>query len=271
MGGGAMNIDLPMIQFCTSSSTSSSPSTSNLNFPVLANHTATLKQSCTASSCSCHSDSCKKLDCVDKTEGKRASGSLDNSVFGSVPSNSEVESAVAALQSFVRGISAGPEFKWLQPVLGGRDPRILLAQGYGGRVYDTIRMLQTDPSVKRLVVSLSSDKAVWDAVMNNELVRKLRESPYPAAENRRRRSSAEVTNLAAEVFRWISDITKAKLTELIEKFQALVDEVFKPLEKENPNPEEENGGDLEEKVRSSLVLSVMILLIVVVARAHRAA
>lgn len=48
----------------------------------------------------------------------------------------------------MRGISAGPEFKWLQPVLGGRDPRILLAQGYGGRVYDTIRMLQTDPSVK---------------------------------------------------------------------------------------------------------------------------
>lgn len=30
--------------------------------------------------------------------------------------------------------------------------------------------------VQRMVISLSSDKAVWDAVMNNEVVRELRES-----------------------------------------------------------------------------------------------
>lgn len=32
--------------------------------------------------------------------------------------------------------------------------------------------------MQRLAVSLSSDEAVWDAVMNNELVRKLRHSPF---------------------------------------------------------------------------------------------
>jgi hypothetical protein len=29
-----------------------------------------------------------------------------------------------------------------------------------------------------MVISLSSDKAVWDAVMNNEVVRELRESYF---------------------------------------------------------------------------------------------
>lgn len=32
--------------------------------------------------------------------------------------------------------------------------------------------------VQRMVLSLSSDKTVWDAVMNNEVVRELRESYY---------------------------------------------------------------------------------------------
>lgn len=32
--------------------------------------------------------------------------------------------------------------------------------------------------MQRMVLSLSSDKTVWDAVMNNEVVRELRESYY---------------------------------------------------------------------------------------------
>lgn len=97
-----MHIDLPMIQFCTSSSKlpspSSSSSSSNLNFPVSANNNSALRQTCTSCSCSCHSDPRQKLDSVDRSEEKRASGLSDNTVFGPVPSNIEVENAVAALQ-----------------------------------------------------------------------------------------------------------------------------------------------------------------------------
>lgn len=264
-----MHIDLPMIQFCTSSSKLPSPSSSNLNFPVSANNNSALKQTCTSCSCSCHNDPCQKLDSVDRSEEKRASGLSDNTVFGPVPSNIEVENAVAALQSFMDRISSfGTELKWLQPLLGRCDPAISLSQGqgYGRGVYDTFRMLQSDPSVKRLVVSLSSDRAVWEAVINSELVRKLRESLY-AADNALKHNSDEEPNMAADILKWILDTTKAKVTELIEKFQALMDQVFKPFDSDQ-NPTEETRGDLEDKVRSSFLLSIVILVIVVVARAH---
>lgn len=32
--------------------------------------------------------------------------------------------------------------------------------------------------VQRMVISLASDNSVWDAVMNNEVVRELRDSVY---------------------------------------------------------------------------------------------
>ncbi|KAL9429940.1 hypothetical protein AB3S75_025346 [Citrus x aurantiifolia] len=269
MGGGAMHIDLPMIQFCTSSSKLPSPSSSssfNLNFPVSANNNSALKQTCTSCSCSCHNDRCQKLDSVDRSEEEREGGLSDNTVFGPVPSNIEVENAVAALQSFMDRISSfGTELKWL---LGRCDPAISLSQGqgYGRGVYDAFRMLQSDPSVKRLVVSLSSDRGVWEAVINNELVRKLRESLY-AADNALKHNSDEEPNMAADILKWILDTTKAKVTELIEKFQALMDQVFKPFDSDQ-NPTEETRGDLEDKVRSSFLLSIVILVIVVVARAH---
>ncbi|KAH9733298.1 hypothetical protein KPL70_010541 [Citrus sinensis] len=264
-----MHIDFPMTQFCTSSSKLPSPSSSsssNLNFPVSANNNSALRQTCTSCSCSCHSDPRQKLESVDRSEEKRASGLSDNTVFGPVPSNIEVENAVAALQSFMDRISSfGTELKWL---LGRCDPAISLSQGqgYGRGVYDAFRMLQSDPSVKRLVVSLSSDRAVWEAVINNELVRKLRESLY-AADNALKHNSDEEPNMAADILKWILDTTKAKVTELIEKFQALMDQIFKPFDSDQ-NPTEETRGDLEDKVRSSFLLSIVILVIVVVARAH---
>ncbi|PRQ32438.1 hypothetical protein RchiOBHm_Chr5g0046391 [Rosa chinensis] len=50
------------------------------------------------------------------------------------------------------------------------------------RVYEAFSLLQNESSVQRIVVSLSSDRAVWDAVMNNEVVRELRESFYAGDE-----------------------------------------------------------------------------------------
>ena len=66
---------------------------------------------------------------------------------------------------------------------------------------------------------------------------------------------------------WIWDGVKA-IFELIEKFLSLVNELFQPPKSNNPT--EGNKEQMEEKIRSSLLLSVVILLIAVVARIQAA-
>ncbi|XP_023887278.2 uncharacterized protein LOC111999384 isoform X2 [Quercus suber] len=174
MGGGALHIDLPKMQFKTSSSNlpslpppsfSSSSSSNNLNLPVAATFAGNLTTSCSATRCSSHSETCGKLETVDGREEKGATGSLYNLVFGQVPSQLEIENSIHALQNFMLGkSSSASELKWLEQKLDCFDPRLLLSQGYR-RLCDAFQMLQTDPTVKRLVVSLASDKAVWDAIL----------------------------------------------------------------------------------------------------------
>ncbi|XP_022756972.1 uncharacterized protein LOC111304575 [Durio zibethinus] len=272
MGGGAMPIDLPKIQFNSSSAAVPSvsySSSNNLNLPVPSNYAAPLRPSSAAcsSSSSSQSEICKKLEAIDGKENKIVTGSFNNFILGPVPSEPEVENALAALQNFIHGISSSrPELKWLQPLLDSYDSRQLLSQGLG-RVYDGFILLLTEPSVKMLVVSLSSDKAVWDAIMNNELVRKLCNLPHPAVENGRSWDSTTDADLGNDILQWILDMTKAKVTELMLKFQSLLNEVFKNRRTEKPN--EETRDQLEEKIRSSLLLSIVILLIVIVARVQR--
>ncbi|GAV88291.1 hypothetical protein CFOL_v3_31714 [Cephalotus follicularis] len=235
MGGGSLH---------SLSSSISSPS-SNLNFPVSA--IIPINQSCTSAYCSCDSETCKRPEHVNKTTS--GSGSFDDLVFGPVPSQSEVENALTAFQKFM---------KWLPPMFP------VLSQGCR-RIYDAFRLLQTEPSFKRLVVALSSDKAIWDAVINNESVRKLRECPYPA-EIRRPQSSDDGTDLTTQILMWILNIARTKVMELVDIFLSLVNEVFHPLERGKRTTY--SADKLEEKVRSSLLLSVVILLIVIVGRAQ---
>nr|POE67570.1 hypothetical protein CFP56_65017 [Quercus suber] len=231
MGGGALHIDLPKMQ------------------------------------CSSHSETCGKLETVDGREEKGATGSLYNLVFGQVPSQLEIENSIHALQNFMLGkSSSASELKWLEQKLDCFDPRLLLSQGYR-RLCDAFQMLQTDPTVKRLVVSLASDKAVWDAILRNESVREFQWTPY-AVNYVRPLISNEEPDLATRILKWILDATKAKVIELIEKFLSLVNELFQPPKSNNPT--EGNKEQMEEKIRSSLLLSVVILLIAVVARAQTA-
>ncbi|XVF22823.1 hypothetical protein REPUB_Repub12eG0204100 [Reevesia pubescens] len=271
MGGGAMPIDLPKIQFNSSSSTVPSvsySSSNNLNLPVPSNYAAPFIPSSAASSSStCQNEICKKLEAIEGKENKTVSGSFNNFILGPVPSKPEVENALAALQSFIHGIpSSRPELKWLQPFLDSCESSRLLTKGLG-RVCDVFILLLAEPSVKRLVISLASDKVVWDAIMNNELVRKLCNLPHPAVENGRPWNSTAETDLGNDILQWILDLTKAMVTELVLKFQSLLNEVFQTGRREKPN--EETRDQLEEKIRSSLLLSIVIMLIVIVSRVQR--
>ncbi|KAM1556875.1 hypothetical protein PS2_040183 [Malus domestica] len=265
MGGGTM----PIIHVRHSSSSSSSSSSSN-NLPVPSSSSVQvgpIKPSCTCSYCFCDSGSetCRKHE-----QDKRASRtSLPSSVFGPVPSRFEVENAILALLSFLQGItsSSQSELQWLQPIIDSCVTRKLLSYGHR-KVYDAFQSLQTDPSVKRMVFSLSSDRALWDAVTNNELVKKLRQPPSSGLLPQ---SSNQEPEFAKRVIRWIMDITRAKVMELIEQFQSLVTDIFLPPETlQEKNPTANDKDQFEEKVRSSLLLTVVILLIVVVTRLRRA-
>ncbi|XVE76896.1 hypothetical protein DITRI_Ditri13aG0017300 [Diplodiscus trichospermus] len=269
MGGGAMHVELPQIQFNSSSfvvpavSSSSSSSTNNLNLPIPSNHTAPPRRpsSSSSSSSSCQNEISKKIEATDGKENKTLTGFFNNFVLGPVPSKSEVENAVSALQNFMHEISLSrPELRWMQPVLNSCDSRLLLSQGI--TVYDAFILLLSEPSIKRLVVSLSSDKAVWDAIMNNEVVRKLCDFPQPAVENGRAWNSTAEADLGNnDILQWILDMAKTKVTELVLKFLSLLNEVLR-----REKPDEQTRDHLDEKIRSSLLLSIVILLIVIVAR-----
>ncbi|OMO98166.1 hypothetical protein COLO4_14095 [Corchorus olitorius] len=127
-----------------------------------------------------------------------------------------------------------------------------------------------------MVFSLSSDKAVWNAVLNNEVVRELRESFYAAEENNPLSSegssdeNSDESNKATNIVMWIFDNTKAKIMDIFDKITKLVNELFKMPPDYEKGAAEGTLGPFEERLRTSFLLSVVVLLIVVVARANTA-
>lgn len=76
--------------------------------------------------------------------------------------------------------------------------------------------------------------------------------------------SPEEPGISALIMRWIMGFTKSKVLELLEKLGSLVKEIFEPGSKEKPTSELTDL--LDEKVRTSFLLTVVILLIVVITR-----
>ncbi|XP_057776781.1 uncharacterized protein LOC130995496 [Salvia miltiorrhiza] len=168
-----------------------------------------------------------------------ARGLHDDYVFGTVPSTDEVHHAVSALQQAV-GWSAkvgDSEMDWIEP-------------SQHDVVSDAFHLLETEPSVQRMVVSLSSDQAVWDAVLNNEVVRELRGSIHGVVGE----SDGDDSN---NILGWVVRFAKGKIMQLLDLITKLV----------NSDEKKGDGDDgLDVKVRSSFFLSLMVLLVVILAR-----
>ncbi|XWS51583.1 hypothetical protein CRYUN_Cryun12cG0189200 [Craigia yunnanensis] len=262
-----------------------------------------------ASSASAAASCCDEFEWVslDGSEEDKPLGVFDDFVLGPVPSVAEVQNVVSTLQrvfdtsscpqlirdkfsynagkdiahqnpsptgSMHRVHSAGSELDWMEPSLHLYNTGAL--QPYGSnRVYDAFHLLQTEPMVQKMVFSLSSDEAVWNAVLNNEMVRELRESYYAAKDSNPLSSdessdeNSDVPNKTMNIVKWIFDNTKAKVMDIFEKITKLMNDLFKlPLDNETttagtPDP-------FEERLRTSFLLSVVVLLVVVVTRAHTA-
>lgn len=288
------------------SSGSSGFGSCNSSVPVSANSGLPSNRNAFAASC------CDEYEwvCVDGSEEDKPLGVFDDFVLGPVPSVGEVQNVVSALQrvfdasscpqlirdkfsynagkdmayqipsptgSMWQAHSAGSELDWKEPSLHLYNTGAL--QPYGSnRVYDAFHLLQTEPMVQKMVFSLSSDEAVWNAVLNNEVVRELRASYY-AAEDKNLPTSDESSdensdelNKATNIVKWIFDNTKARVMDILEKITMLVNDLFKPpLDIETATTSTAGTPDpFEERLRTSFLLSVVVLLVVVVTRAHGA-
>lgn len=195
----------------------------------------------------------KSSDFVDGSE-RRSSGTN----LGTVPSQIEVQNAISELQRVMNEIGA------TKSELNDSSRALLKSLGQN-RLLDAYHLLQQDASVQKLVLSISSDIMVWNAILNNDAVRDLQRSlPYTGTKEKGMGYAQEL-NSTSLVIKWIFAFMKLKITELIEKLEVFV---FATVQSVSNTTKSTSKLDdmLEEKVRSSLLLSVVILLIVVVAR-----
>ncbi|KAI3712577.1 hypothetical protein L1987_71136 [Smallanthus sonchifolius] len=230
------------------------------------------------------------------SDGDGVKGFYDDVVFGSVPSQEEVHHAVSSLHEVLEPVSFaqlikncriddddgvetsssptschndGFELDWTEPSMKLCYSTSALQVPSSDKVFDAFHLLQTEPSVQRMVISLSSDKAVWDAVMNNEAVRELRESVKEdkSIYDGLLEDGADDSNPVTQVLRWIFANTKDRVIEIVEKITKVVNELVRPMSKD----EKPKGGldSFDEKLRSSFFLSIVVLLIVIVSRSGK--
>lgn len=224
----------------------------------------------------------------------------ENLVFGPVPSVDEVQHAVSSLQQFQQVVKDnaandlernladqvsspagfmrrvpwyGSEVDWMEPSLPLFNASLLKPFG-SERLYDAFHLLQTEPYVQKMVISLSSDKAVWDAVLNNEVVRELKQSLAEAESNVSLSSvssdsvDSDDSEASVDILSWIFVNMKAKILDLVDKITNMMDGLFLPPR--SANKKEQVADSFDEKLKTSFLLSVVVFLIVVVGRASRA-
>ncbi|KMS98895.1 hypothetical protein BVRB_3g067880 [Beta vulgaris subsp. vulgaris] len=163
--------------------------------------------------------------------------------------------------------SKGSEYDWIEPSMHPYDAKLVTQSPGWERVYDAFHLLQTEPTVQKMVVSLSSDKAVWDAVLNNDAVREIRDSYRNAAEclpSSPVEKPDPSTNLS--ILKWMFVNMKVKFSEVLGNISQFVGDILKPLD----GDKEEESYAFSDKLKSTFLLTVVVLLIVVVARGHKA-
>lgn len=199
--------------------------------------------------------------------GSPFSSNFNQINFGHVPSQLEIQKSISDLQR-VMDIATNSEMNGgLEECLYDFSRSNIMKSLGQKRLLDAYHLLQTDASVQRLVISISSDPKVWDAILKNDAVQEVRGSlPHTATESGEKGMSYNQEHDSIPfIAKWIFAFMKSKIIEIIEKLEVFVLETLQHVSK-NKNARLELDGLVEEKVRSSLLLSVVILMIVVVTR-----
>ncbi|CAL9195207.1 unnamed protein product [Musa hybrid cultivar] len=134
------------------------------------------------------------------------------------------------------------------------------------KILNLFNLLQTNPDLQRIVVSLSTDKAIWEAIMKNAAVEDLKESFFSGCKVEVGSIQYDLLNgvgdIATIIVRWILDNIKTKVMGLIDKITHLVVELFHCVETER------SMHILDDVLRSLFMLSLMATIVVVIKRIH---
>ncbi|XP_066322262.1 uncharacterized protein [Miscanthus floridulus] len=152
------------------------------------------------------------------------------------------------------GNSSGSD-DWIEPAAYVLNSTALLSREHRN-VLDAFRLLQKDPTVQKMVLSLSCDKAVWNAVMNNEAVQDFRRSLHDGKENDKKGN----TDGPAEVLKWILESAQAKIVEFFENVMKIISMLIHPEE------DEDKPDAYSDAVKVSFMLTVFVFTVVAIAR-----
>ncbi|KAF1001498.1 uncharacterized protein LOC141704896 [Apium graveolens] len=194
-------------------------------------------------------------------KGKPAAMIDQDTVFATVPSRTEVEKAISELQSFLDGDagSSPPSSEHNRLIQMLNNDEITQSSVYR-RVKEAYHLMRTDSKVWNVLMSISSDKAVWNAVLSNRAVRDLRGFLKQA------RISDEELDWAATTLRWLLKITKSIFAEIMEKLGLLIGETVQKVKVGNLSSKVVKNFD--GRLEMLFLLSVVILIIVVVTRSQ---
>ncbi|KAJ9556537.1 hypothetical protein OSB04_011151 [Centaurea solstitialis] len=210
---------------------------------------------------------------------RKAKGYFSKNIFGHAPSQTEVQNAISDLRRAFcgkQGIGEGDGESMVKNEDGGvmdgkmleqftYDSRTLMRSLGEKRLLDAYHLLQTDASVQRLVGSISSDAEVWDAICKNDAVQDLQGFLPQTGTREKATSYDQELDSTTVIFKWIFAFMRLKFMELIEKLEVFIIGALKSTLKNGKNTSKLDDV-MEEKVRSSLFLSVVVLVVVVVTR-----
>ncbi|KAJ1702271.1 hypothetical protein LUZ63_002050 [Rhynchospora breviuscula] len=203
-------------------------------------------------------------------------GSLDR-----VPSPEEVGAAIWSLQQIsIPSVlpqerdddensdsgTAKTEFvsDWIEPAFHACS-EISSSSNNRQKALEAFHQLKVNPSIQRMVASLSSDQAVWDAVMKNEAVQEIKKSFCEGISDAK---IPDTTGPVESIFSALGSVfnnTKTTVMELVEKVTTFVNNLVSSSEKKG----DEKSEFFADAVKSSLMLSIFVFLIVIVGRLQK--
>ncbi|KAG2652810.1 uncharacterized protein LOC120656693 [Panicum virgatum] len=174
--------------------------------------------------------------------------------FGVDSDTTNRQTALLSTSGHSSGNSSGSD-DWIEPAAYVLNSTALLSREHR-HVLDAFRLLQKDPTVQKMVMSLSCDKAVWNAVMNNEAVQDFRRSLHDGKENDRKGGAGG----PSEVLKWILDSAQTKILEFLDNVMKIFNMLIRPQE------DEEKPDAYSDAVKVSFMLTVFVFIVVAIAR-----
>lgn len=145
------------------------------------------------------------------------------------------------------------------------------------QVYEAFQLLQNDTNVKGAVISIVSDPDVWEAMMKNEKVKELKrifENSQGVERKEIEPSSAkDLSDLNHDWVNTVSDILHSMFAEskqlvlgVKENIQRIISSIFALTN--NKGCAGVDDDPLEKKLKSCMMLAVIVLALVLVKRVN---